>query len=124
MIGANRAFMERDKPQGSVTEQRAISPSPLAAGWSKWVPIVKAGEDLHPRLDQLAAFDQGQLTAVESSDIERHVAQCDDCCRKLEAVGDDALVALLRASTGKSGAPIWRASRKPLLTAIRNAFNR
>src|SRR5438552_845193 len=104
MIGANRAFMERDKPQGSVTEQRSISPSPLAAGWSRWVSIVKAGEDLHPRLDQLAAFDQGQLTAVESSDIERHVAQCDDCCRKLEAVADDPLVALLRTSTGKSGA--------------------
>ncbi len=57
----------------------------------------------HPSLDQLAAFDLGRLRPEEWSELERHVAQCEVCCRKLEALPDDPLVALLRASAGTVG---------------------
>ena len=54
----------------------------------------------HPDLDQLTAFDQGQLNPERWREVERHVTGCADCCRQLETVADDALVTLLRASAG------------------------
>src|SRR5436853_6399304 len=66
---------------------------------------VNKAELAHPSPEQLAAFDLGQLPAAESAQIERHVAECHVCCGHLEAVADDALVALLRVSAGKPGAP-------------------
>ena len=54
----------------------------------------------HPSLDQLRAFDLGQLHALERLEVEGHVAHCDTCCRRLEALPSDGLVALLRVSAG------------------------
>jgi serine/threonine protein kinase len=52
----------------------------------------------HPTLDRLAAFDQGQLSPDEWTEIERHVAGCDTCCRRLEEVPEDGFIHLLRSS--------------------------
>jgi hypothetical protein len=50
----------------------------------------------HPTLDKLAAFDQGRLPDFEWTVLERHVAECDLCLQRLEALPDDSLVLLLR----------------------------
>jgi len=52
----------------------------------------------HPTVDQLAAFDRGQLGSLEWREVEQHVAGCADCCRKLETLPEDALVRLVRES--------------------------
>ncbi|HEY7312401.1 MAG TPA: serine/threonine-protein kinase [Gemmataceae bacterium] len=54
----------------------------------------------HPSLDELTAFDRGLLQPSERDVIERHIAACEDCCHRLESVGDDSLVTLLRWSAG------------------------
>jgi hypothetical protein len=54
--------------------------------------------DAHPSLDELTEFDRGQLQTSERAAIERHIAACAACCERLEAVADDSLIALLRAS--------------------------
>ncbi|MGE3809212.1 MAG: serine/threonine-protein kinase, partial [Gemmataceae bacterium] len=51
---------------------------------------------LHPSFEELVAFDQGKLATVRLRTIEDHVAGCAECCRKLEEVPDDRLIALLR----------------------------
>ena len=51
----------------------------------------------HPTPDQLAAFGAGKLNAVESDEIELHLAECDACCQTLKELPEsDTLVALLR----------------------------
>jgi hypothetical protein len=53
-------------------------------------------------MDELAAFDRGQLQAAERAAVEQHVAVCADCCQRLESVGEDGLIALLRTAVGLS----------------------
>src|SRR5262245_27575580 len=60
----------------------------------------------HPSLDQLAAFDRGQLRPAEWEAVGQHLASCDACCRQLEAVPDDPFVAPVRESAG-TPAPAW-----------------
>lgn len=55
----------------------------------------------HPSPETLAAFDLGQLPPGEWPQVEAHVAQCERCCRLLESLADDALVALLKTSAGR-----------------------
>src|SRR5579883_1011790 len=55
----------------------------------------------HPSRRELEAFDRGLLQPAQWAPIERHVAQCDTCCRSLEEVPDDTLVTLLKSA----GAP-------------------
>src|SRR5437868_5231 len=60
----------------------------------------------HPPPERLPAFGLGLLSAEESAAVERHVAECDACCRSLLTVADDALVARLRqASAISDGLP-------------------
>jgi WD40 repeat protein len=54
----------------------------------------------HPSLEELTAFDRGQLCPAEREAVERHVADCDSCCHRLDSIGDDDLVVLLRTSAG------------------------
>jgi hypothetical protein len=54
----------------------------------------------HPSLDQLAAFDRGQLRPAEWEAVGQHLASCDACCGQLEAVPDDPFVARVRESAG------------------------
>jgi WD40 repeat protein len=56
----------------------------------------------HPPPERLPAFGLGLLSAEESAVIERHVAECDACCRSLLTVADDALVARLRQASSTS----------------------
>ena len=50
----------------------------------------------HPSTQQLQAFGLGKLGSGESLLIERHVATCKDCCRVLNNLPDDALLAKLK----------------------------
>jgi serine/threonine protein kinase/WD40 repeat protein len=50
----------------------------------------------HPSPAQLAAFSSGKLNAIESDDIERHLAECPSCCETLLNLPDDTLVVRLR----------------------------
>jgi serine/threonine protein kinase len=59
----------------------------------------------HPTAEQLAAFDSGCLPPADREAVERHVADCSDCCRRLEALPEDALAALVRAYTSGSSGP-------------------
>lgn len=52
----------------------------------------------HPGPEILARFIQGRLDGPTMTTVERHVAVCGACCRKLERVPDDALTRLLRSS--------------------------
>jgi WD40 repeat protein len=58
----------------------------------------------HPSPERLPAFGLGLLSAEESAVIERHVAECDACCRSLLTVADDALVSRLRQAASTSSA--------------------
>jgi hypothetical protein len=60
----------------------------------------------HPTAEQLADFDTGRLAPEERQAVERHVALCPACCRTLEAVPEDGLVALLRASATETAAEV------------------
>ena len=61
--------------------------------------------DSHPNLNQLVAFDQGQLRGPEWSAVESHLVHCDVCCGQLETVPDDAVIQLLRTATSCCNAP-------------------
>jgi hypothetical protein len=67
-------------------------------------------EGRHPSLEQLAAFDSGQLRAAEWEEVERHVAACASCCGELEALPEDHFASLLRASAGKATVPPFGAA--------------
>ncbi len=50
----------------------------------------------HPTDEQLAAFDRGQLSGFDSEVVESHVAECTECCRRLESLPDGTLAQLVR----------------------------
>jgi serine/threonine protein kinase len=54
--------------------------------------------DAHPSLEELTAFDRGRLRPRERTAIEQHIAACAACCQRLDSVGDDDLIELLRTS--------------------------
>jgi hypothetical protein len=71
-------------------------------------------KDSHPSLEQLAAFDTGCLPAAAGAAVERHVAGCGPCCRALETLPEDALVALVRAyAAGPQRPPAAEAGESP-----------
>src|SRR5690348_14981981 len=52
----------------------------------------------HPSLDELTAFDRGQLRPGKREVLEQHIARCATCCQRLDCIADDQLVMLLRTS--------------------------
>ena len=58
----------------------------------------------HPMLADLAAFDAGQLSPAEREAVERHLADCPDCGRRVDDLPEDPFVALVRASAGSQPA--------------------
>src|SRR5262245_57852072 len=50
----------------------------------------------HPSADELRAFGRGQLSAEAADAIERHVAECESCCRLLEGAAGDSFEGQLR----------------------------
>src|SRR5271154_2536651 len=52
-----------------------------------------------PAPEKLAAFRLGKLGEAGSGEIERHVADCDSCCRSLKTLPDDSFVSLVRQAT-------------------------
>jgi hypothetical protein len=62
------------------------------------VSTMSIERDPHPRREQLAAFDAGQLAPAEREAIERHLAACPLCGRELDTLPEHPFVALVRAS--------------------------
>jgi serine/threonine protein kinase len=62
------------------------------------VSTMSIERDLHPSREQLAAFDAGQLAPSEREAIERHLADCPECGRRVDMLPEDPFVALVRAS--------------------------
>ncbi len=60
---------------------------------------------VHPSLADLAAFDAGHLPVAEREAIERHLAGCPECGRRVDTLPEDPFVALVRASAGSHVAP-------------------
>src|SRR5262245_25140040 len=50
----------------------------------------------HPSADELRAFGRGQLSAEAAAAVERHVAECESCCRLLEEAPGDSFEGQLR----------------------------
>jgi tRNA A-37 threonylcarbamoyl transferase component Bud32 len=48
--------------------------------------------DSHPSLADLSAFDAGRLSSDERTIIERHLAECDECGHRLNALPRDSAV--------------------------------
>jgi hypothetical protein len=59
----------------------------------------------HPSLADLAAFDSGHLSADQREAIERHLADCPTCGRRVDGLPEDPFVALVRASAGPHTLP-------------------
>jgi eukaryotic-like serine/threonine-protein kinase len=61
------------------------------------MPQTSFATDAHPSPDQLADFGRGAIAETLADDIERHLADCALCLRKLEVThSDDPWIALLR----------------------------
>src|ERR1022692_2702798 len=58
----------------------------------------------HPDSEKLVAFGLGRLSEADSKDIEQHLADCEECRKKLEDVPADSLVCLLQASASDTPA--------------------
>ena len=52
----------------------------------------------HPGLERLTAYGQGRLGEAELVELSAHLGGCAECREKVEASGDDTLIALLRAA--------------------------
>jgi eukaryotic-like serine/threonine-protein kinase len=65
----------------------------------------------HPSAADLRSFAHGRLGVMQMAEVERHIAQCDSCCRVLESVPEDTLVQLAREAAteafraGEAAAP-------------------
>ncbi len=54
---------------------------------------------MHPTLEQLEAFDRGDIAEADASTIEDHLVTCSDCSARLSAAASqDQLVRLVRAA--------------------------
>jgi hypothetical protein len=50
----------------------------------------------HPTASELQAYGQGRLPPEAAAAVERHVAECDSCCRQIEEAPADSFVGQLR----------------------------
>ena len=76
----------------------------------------------HPSSAELHSFAHGRLPVKEMDAVERHIAQCDSCCKVLESVPEDTLVQMAREAATEA----FRAGEAvPRRAAMRNkAFPR
>ncbi|MBL7039478.1 MAG: protein kinase [Pirellulaceae bacterium] len=77
---------------------------------------------VHPAPVRLAAFARGELDLGEIDEIREHLAGCDSCCRAVDEVPDDRLLALVR-QTGRleehvADRPAPHVDRNPAETAF------
>lgn len=56
----------------------------------------------HPSLADLTAFDAGSLSPAERETVERHLAVCPECGRRIDNLPEDPFVALVRASASSA----------------------
>ncbi len=59
---------------------------------------------VHPAPVRLVAFARGELELDEIDHIEKHLATCDSCCRAIDEVPDDQLLALVRQTSDRNEA--------------------
>jgi hypothetical protein len=88
-------FASTDSRQVFAIDARGKSTKTAASG--SFIPA-----DPHPNLDQLAAFDTGLLPPAEREAVERHLARCADCGRRVDGLPEDPFVALVRASASSA----------------------
>jgi formylglycine-generating enzyme required for sulfatase activity/tRNA A-37 threonylcarbamoyl transferase component Bud32 len=62
-------------------------------------------EAVHPPADLLAAYAQGRLDELEMDEIERHLSDCDSCCRTIREEPEDSLIAKLLGRDAGTAAP-------------------
>jgi serine/threonine protein kinase len=55
-------------------------------------------DQTHPTPADLAAFDAGHLSPADLEAVERHLAGCAECGRRLDGLPEDPFVALVRAA--------------------------
>ena len=61
------------------------------------IPVLATG--MHPTLEQLQAFDSGQMAEPDASTVEDHLATCADCIARLEhGLVRDSLSEQIRAA--------------------------
>lgn len=53
----------------------------------------------HPDLDRLIAFDRGLLGEHEWPELDQHIANCPQCCQRLQELPEDQLTGLLRETS-------------------------
>jgi serine/threonine protein kinase len=58
----------------------------------------------HPSAEELSAFGLGRLEEGAAAAVASHLADCANCCKRLEEVPDDAFVARLRTVAPGDGA--------------------
>jgi serine/threonine protein kinase len=61
-------------------------------------------QEIHPRWEELAAFDLGRLSGEQWAAIAAHVTECDACSSLLDTAPQDGFVALLHAATAPTSA--------------------
>lgn len=64
----------------------------------------------HPRAEELQAFGQGRLAPEAAADVERHIAECESCCRLLEVAPGDSFEGRLRQAVPATATTVDSAS--------------
>src|SRR5438445_13408391 len=87
-----------------ISRRRAFHRRQSGPDWKRLI-VMQEAPISHPSPERLAAFDGGMLSPDERAAVERHVASCAACCERLDALPDDPLAALLRASSAGDCGP-------------------
>ncbi|HEY7326431.1 MAG TPA: protein kinase [Gemmataceae bacterium] len=77
----------------------------------------------HPGDEALRALSQGQLTEAELAHVSAHLAECPDCCRRIDQVDtDDPLLALVqKGDASREKALVSPAQRRWAVRALRQS---
>jgi hypothetical protein len=54
----------------------------------------------HPEAHRLSAYARGQLALADADEVERHLAECPECCERAARAGKDGFIACLQSAAG------------------------
>jgi WD40 repeat protein/serine/threonine protein kinase len=79
----------------------------------------------HPGDEALRALSLGQLTEAELAHVSAHLAECPDCCRRIDQLADDdPLLALVQQSdASREKALVSPAQRRSAVRALRQSHD-
>jgi anti-sigma factor RsiW len=77
----------------------------------------------HPTAEQLRALSLGQLAEAELNRVSAHLADCPECCRRIDALadGDPLLARLQQSAARREEALVGPAQRRSAVRALRQA---